>query len=993
MAPLALSSPSGSVPRRRSQRNTQDTAMSDYRASDQDILPLRSMAERVGKEVERFAESIDSWHRDVSRDNATPLSRHRSTMRLVDRLVDEAANNVHSLKKKLASEKKGAPNKRLIRVRETDDNFNPPEEDEDDLGFGDEDTPARLKRWRSEAATWNLLQTMLSQNVPEPGRDLEADKRQRLQAMTPLDAFTPEEEIWDRFLAENDTAQERELILQWLESTADESGEDLETISNRVGNETGRGTGAWTQGLMDTKMRIKQEKLLHNWNQSSGTVEPEITRKETGELIVSQLDPDAPTRQNRALETSDERHEAGVWSVIWDMVRRGKSWKEIKDWCAERNEQWRSVSLGKSYANDYARTPLRCANSGLLWRRICYAASQAGQSDFERAVYGIMAGDVASVEPICHSWDDALYARMNALLLCQLDQYLAANFPDRMMASLTRPNPRPDLLQLSGGDQIATASAVQSLSERPSTRAESREPIKMIQGSLIRKTFGDFAFQLGIALSKRASAENGASALLEFTDAPVQEAYLSFVDDWDALRIATHIWIICNSLGMVGEDNQNRALYENIIVSYTTFLRLAGKIELVPLYAMQLPDDRANMVLGMSCIDIRNFEEQKTQVKLMQGLNLDVDEVIGKQFEYTMARVNLASRRGDFIAKYEILEPTSSVMYPGHRIKENFLDEDITADEDMLIRSCEWWMHVPGRWSETFTTMAEALKEFLLSGRVGAAVCLVERMPFSQVSKIKTTDMPRIGKAIDVVEEDVPEHEMIEAEPDLRRSGRVGRQAPAHKRAISPKRLEENRIYLEILRDDSRTYYSLQQLVNAITMLDEWKLEEQGLLKYECNLAKARGAPMPPKTKIRELLEEVIAAFDPLLDDFLSVAMDGKPLSLNTRLIRRIYLPELILAYNSVLHSAAPMLSREHTMKCMDLASAVAADRNECVQRAFLQSGRMKEAVQAFARSSLLMVKLDDERSLAQKKGQRRKRSPDGEYLALWNVQGAVEGQ
>ncbi|EKG12074.1 Nuclear pore protein 84/107 [Macrophomina phaseolina MS6] len=994
MAPIARPS---SAPRRRSRRGSQASVASDqtalrltYRAHDEDLHPLRSMAERVGKEVEKFAESVDSWLKDISDKNVTPVQKHHATLDLVQKLKKDAEANVRTLRKKLAQESRGASNKRLDRVRDSEI-IQSIEEDETAPGI---DTRAMLKQWQSEVATWELLRTLLEHDQHEPGTDPNSSKKKALTGMPALHRFTPEGEVWDRFIFEEDNARERELILRWLEETADSAGQEISAIMEE---RSGRGSGTWSQGWLDTKLKLKQEKRLRPFEKSAEKALANVRRDDTGEPMAYQLDPDAPTRQARVLEKSDEDYEKAVWMALWEMMRRGKPWQEIRDWCNEHNEQWRAVALGKSYDNLDRRTSLRGANVGSLWRRVCYAAAQAGQNDFERAVYGLLAGDIPSVEPVCKTWDDFLYIRLNNVLLAQWDQFLHQRLPEGVSQTTPRLGAPTNTLQMAGSSPNANRFVVDYLAEFGPTREESREPMKMIQGALIGKSFDDLAKNLGIALSRKAN-EGGQSALLPVVDRETSEQFLALAESYDAIRVVSHMMLIKKAFGLDIDSSPDRSIYENVLVSYIDFLRMAGKIELVPLYASQLSEVRSWMVLGVASTDIRNFEEQKLQVRLMEKYNIELDQVLEQQFEYTMHAASFPSAKHNFISKYEFLEPANHQQWPSYRIRKGFLPDAVRPEDEMVIRSCEWWMHLPERWHKTFTALTESMKHFLLSGHIGAAVRLIERLPYRHVSKLKTAEMPIFGRGIDVMEDDDDAFVNVEENSSHRRSSRNARPTVQQRRSLSPETIEEARKAKASLKDDSKLYYELQQLVQAIKMLDEWRIEEAELIKYELQLQrltfehdnvnaffsiKANGGTMPPKNKIRNLLESVCEAVKPLLsnDIFMFACDDLEAQQLLS--LRRIYLPEVILAYNSVLHSASHMVGRDNITRSMDLATAIAAPDNGDLADVFLETGRMQELVKSLAESSLAMIRLTEGSS---KKEPSKKRANYGQTMRLWEV-------
>ncbi|KAI5295733.1 Nucleoporin nup84, partial [Ascosphaera atra] len=51
---------------------------------------------------------------------------------------------------------------------------------------------------------------------------------------------------------------------------------------------------------------------------------------------VTQLDPDAVTRQQRILQRQDELFEQATWLTIWKMLCEGQGWSKIRQWASER---------------------------------------------------------------------------------------------------------------------------------------------------------------------------------------------------------------------------------------------------------------------------------------------------------------------------------------------------------------------------------------------------------------------------------------------------------------------------------------------------------------------------------------------------------------------------------------------------------------------------------------------------------------------------------
>jgi nuclear pore complex protein Nup107 len=98
--------------------------------------------------------------------------------------------------------------------------------------------------------------------------------------------------------------------------------------------------------------------------------------------------------------------------------------------------------------------------------------------------------------------------------------------------------------------------------------------------------------------------------------------------------------------------------------------------------------------------------------------------------------------------------------------------------------------------------------------------------------------------------------------------------------------------------------------------------------------------------------------------------------------IKRAYIPELLIGYISILQATAYFSSRETAVKAMDLANVVADRDGEWIQKALLESGRMKDFVDALALVSRAMVALGENKEKSAKK----KRGGKGETLRIWDV-------
>lgn len=95
--------------------------------------------------------------------------------------------------------------------------------------------------------------------------------------------------------------------------------------------------------------------------------------------------------------------------------------------------------------------------------------------------------------------------------------------------------------------------------------------------------------------------------------------------------------------------------------------------------------------------------------------------------------------------------------------------------------------------------------------------------------------------------------------------------------------------------------------------------------------------------------------------------------------IRIACLPEIVLAYNTVLNYSAFTISRDILLKSMDLAALIAAEDSD-IASCFVAAGRMPELVNSLALSSRNMIQAEEKGH----RGGKSKKRLDGEAPDLW---------
>lgn len=703
------------------------------------------MADRVGKEVEKFAERVDHWHTH-GKENAT--AKHQATVKMVGHFRDVAESQVKELKRTIGTENQGALNKSTRRHVQN--------MEEGSLGQSfqslapsstalDSASVQELRQWQAELATWELLRIVIDHHHPEPGRDIEAEKQARLEKVGGNKRYSPNSEIWDRFLLEDDQAKEKDLILRWLEQTAQDSESDIESITAVLEEKSGKGANTWTSGWLDTKSKIKQAKRMEG---SDRPLKPQNSTLKTADRsaqLVTQLDPDAPSRQKRVLEKSDEFYEKALWLVCYEMMRRGVPWKEICEWALERNEAWRGVSIGAAYESHTPGSPNVAGDTvGYLFRRMCFYAAQGTRLQYEGAVYGLLSGDLDKVREVARTWDDHLYAHYNALLLSRFDSYLQRQHSSRVTQNLSQRFVFHDAVANLGDWSNSSKLVINALKQHKASSGLASTPIKLVQGALIGGSLEELVHTVGIALAELQQKDDRPGNLMVHPDSPendrgpkaasgqstatVDQHYQALASDPHAFRTLVHIFIaLRGGLDLLNaEDRSHRLAMDNVIAGYIEFLRLSKRIQLIPLYAAQLEQTRQAYSLARVLPDIKNRDEQRNCIALLDLYGVDNVEVVAQSFLLAFNQSGFIhfddegnSVITNPIKRFQLLESTESmdqnkkVLWPGQRIKPQFHGSQIEPKDEGIIDAVYWYNYLSTEVDATFEHLKNALTIFL----------------------------------------------------------------------------------------------------------------------------------------------------------------------------------------------------------------------------------------------------------------------------------------
>ncbi|PGH34751.1 nuclear pore complex protein [[Emmonsia] crescens] len=920
------------------------------------LNPLRNTADRVTSQIEAFAQSLNQFRQHAHGRPGDP-----ETFREACRLVQKYQKIAETAAKELSRTNSLRKMKQSAINRDTGASQS--------LNRGKLDE--QIRRWQLEAETWELLLQMLSIDDPESRARAQRAQQTVLQS---LHRYSSDQEVWNKFLEADHFALENVVVLKWLEKTARSSPQDIDGLISELETQAERGQGLWAHGWLYTKETIKGAKRLRSWPQPLEPEDPGLTMSllsvEKQEPLVTQLDPDAVTRQQHGLQKQDQFYEKAAWLTCWKMLRQGQSWKKIQEWSHERLENWRAISVcgtpteDENNAADSSLTRLMSCRSQESWRRACLAlANNPVTSNFEKAVYALICGETEPVYAICQGWGDYIYVFFNHSILARYREF-CKQFHRKMSFS-----PTTDMalsLEPPAYDSIYTF--LDNVKRNDRTAVEARNPYRTIQAAILSKNYNPFFFHQANAVSKAASLSNKATLVPKTVIANVDDASLIAARDEDAIRIISHLFLVLQSLGYVRSDSHFVQTASVNVIGYINLLRKAGKLELIPLYASLLPENTAHVVLGNVLIDIVEPEDRERQVTIMKRLNINISAIVESQWQLVTSQADAKEDKTTTIRlKRSVINQAKG---PGRigPIKKNLIGRRISHEDEYLIRCLEWHRYADDQLPNICPRGTHLYKRFMGAGRLAAARELFNRVRVDMVPG----DITGLGRSAYEILANGSENGFDEPASPVKASPT---KSPM-KSGIQRRRPLSSNLRAELFLQ-SHTMRDLEYLIAAFDALETWAGQMD---QYE-HLSDKQQAKEFRKT-LQVTIDTITERIEPLCGEWLSYPKDDAEAT-ELEFIKSTYLPEVILAYHSALFFAGHTIGREVLTQCMMLSSVIASSPS--LTNSFMASGRMCELVDALALSSIAMMSAKDSKL--------KKKLEDGASLDIWKIKPQQDGE
>ncbi|KAG8826499.1 Nucleoporin nup84 [Serendipita sp. 401] len=532
---------------------------------------------------------------------------------------------------------------------------------------------------RLEAETWELLQ-----RVYEHRRKPQGEGR-TTQEMLKANAYTPTLALYQSSLSYSPRLAELCEIQKWLESIYRPIEPPL--LTNEY----------WKFTTMDLKQKRRQG---------------QTTR--TG--YVRTLDPDAVNRigDSGVLNADDAEEEKSLLDSLFQHIRAGKL-EDAIEICQTAARPWRAALLRGSYQlrwdslNDLSERDTGVSEeiwSGnrrwILWRQMCAEASMSSSlSTTDKALHASIAPSVYTLPallPMCHTWEDHLWARLGALIGDRVEMKLGetaggfwnpGSFRDRLAL---RARLESDVKPFVGQESDWESVIAHQLDELSDMAVETSDPVE----DFLRRS------QLGVICRKMKSL------LIEVEDAFKDSEESLPVE---SLRFFAHLWLFLNMINASNELSSTR-----IIEKYIEVLQQSGERDIVALYTS---------FLGHAAI--RKYADFLASMPLGSP-NSELDRALRSAVAYHLD-VRLVAEEASRLSRdraAKLLPPDIGKLPDLSQVESK---QSLTDAEKHIVRSIAWLRFHASTHALIIPRSNEAIRWLLCHGHISAAIQLSADLP------------------------------------------------------------------------------------------------------------------------------------------------------------------------------------------------------------------------------------------------------------------------
>uniref|UniRef100_A0A1A7XJ13 Nuclear pore complex protein n=3 Tax=Iconisemion striatum TaxID=60296 RepID=A0A1A7XJ13_9TELE len=508
---------------------------------------------------------------------------------------------------------------------------------------------------KQENCTWRLVASLYRDRV-----QLALEDDLMTDVVGPSDS---EKVVVEQLFQRDAVIRQSQLVVDWLESIAkDQMGDFSDKIEYYAKNV------CWENTLHALKTRRK--------GGSAFTIP-----------LVTELDPDAPLRQQRPLADLDLEDDARLLKNLFTLIRAGMT-EEAQRLCKHCGQAWRAATLeGWKLYHDPNMTsgssqlqPAEGNPNRGIWKACCWRMAEEEQLNrYEKAIYAGLSGNLKPLLSVCESWEDCVWAYFRVMVDSLVEKELmSSGMAHQEVESLPR-----EYLEANWTMEKVFEDLQASESKR--VLDESKEHYHVIQKFVI---LGDLD-----------------GLMEEFSDWLASSKPLPF----HLLRLMTHLVLFFRSLGLSLKEE----VCVDVLKAYISLLIRDQQMDLVASYVGQLPVDLATVQYAAFLETVTQPELRPQCLQLATEAGLDVSAITKLVVESVRERDD-----ADFTHHSQTLETGT------------------TKEDQRKIDVIDWLLFDPAHRAEALKQSNAIMRRFLAFQKHDAAKAVFSKVPEDSMRKI-----------------------------------------------------------------------------------------------------------------------------------------------------------------------------------------------------------------------------------------------------------------
>lgn len=498
-------------------------------------------------------------------------------------------------------------------------------------------------------------------------------------------------EVVQAFVDRNKEVCQMQLIIDWLEKN--ELDDMLEDEDHNKIEFFSQGPHYWENTLYDVMNKQRRLKA------------PSSLDRE----FCEQLDPDAPARTKKPLHDLDKEDEARILKYVFRYLRTGQL-IEGQELAQKLGFHWLAAALDGWLLHHDANINERNIHEGEdsvpidgnsrrdLWKYVCWENAKLPDVHmFEKAVFGILSGNVSAALPVCYKWTDKLWAFYRASVDVKVEKELRdTNIPKPVTARNNGVVSRPGRTSVEMPAEYWKNERTdeQIFQEVDALMSESWSPEEKCH-----------------SLLQRHVAVNNVDTLL---DVMINWINVNRSDDQcytQMLRFFAHLALFLKRLEII-ESTSRQQMFATILEAYISFLIEKRMLTLVATYVAALPKERQVANYSKLLSQVTDPAERQECVVAANEAGLDIDEITKVVVQTNVPAAVVSDDQLDF----------------GDFTRQT-MKSKATAEDLATINSLDWLMINCVQYIELLKQGNAIMRAFALSGKLDAARAVLLKMP------------------------------------------------------------------------------------------------------------------------------------------------------------------------------------------------------------------------------------------------------------------------